>query len=138
MTVGVATEVGESPLYNTADGPMMFDAIEVINNDTIIYDVVLEQSHPANGRPFMQMRIHKGDANVSIVMQVTSDSGRVHAWNHTHLTNDVGNWGQDFQAAQSSWLNGDSYYGIQQPACGHGVIAIGAYSSNTLPLEVLK
>ena len=132
MTVGVATEVGESPLYNTADGPMMFDAIEVINNDTIIYDVVLEQSHPANGRPFMQMRIHKGDANVSIVMQVTSDSGRVHAWNHTHLTNDVGNWGQDFQAAQSSWLNGDSYYGIQQPACGHSVIAIGAYSSEYL------
>ena len=132
MTVGVATEVGESPFYSTTDGPMMFDAIEVVNNDTIIYDVVLEQSHPANGRPFMQMRIHKGDANVSIVMQVTSESGRVHAWNHTHLTNDVGNWGQDFQAAQSSWLNGDPYYGIQQPACGHSVIAIGAYSSEYL------
>jgi len=92
----------------------------------------LEQSHPANGRPFMQIRIHKGSANVAVVMQVTGESGRVHAWNHTHLTNDVGNWGQDFQAAQSGWLGGDPYYGIQQPACGHSVIAVGAYTSEYL------
>jgi minor extracellular serine protease Vpr len=80
----------------------------------------------------MQIRIHKGSANVAVVMQVTGESGRVHAWNHTHLTNDVGNWGQDFQAAQSGWLSGDPYYGIQQPACGHSVIAVGAYTSEYL------
>ncbi|MDG2311067.1 MAG: S8 family peptidase [Flavobacteriales bacterium] len=78
------------------------------------------------------MRIRKGNANVAVVMQVTSESGRVHAWNHTHLTNDVGNWGQDFQAAQSGWLGGDPFYGIQQPACGHSVIAVGAYTSEYL------
>lgn len=132
LVTGISNVVAESPLYNTDDGPMFLDTIEVYGNDTIIYDVVLEQSHPANGRPFVQMRVHKGDANLSVIMQVTSESGRVHAWNHTHLTNDVGNWGQDFQAAQPSWLNGDPYYGIQQPACGHSVIAVGAYSSEYL------
>jgi subtilisin family serine protease len=111
---------------------LVLDTIHVVNNDTIIYDVVLEPSHPANGRPFMQMRIHKGSASVAVAMQVTSESGRVHAWNHTHLTNDVGNWGQDFQAAQSGWLSGDPFYGIQQPACSHSVIAIGAYNSEFL------
>jgi subtilisin family serine protease len=132
LTVGLSTIVGESPMYSTADGPLILDAIEVVNNDTIVYDVVLESSHPANGRPFMQMRIHKGGANVAVAMQVTSESGRIHAWNHTHLTNDVGNWGQDFQAAQSGWLAGDPYYGVQQPACSHSVIAVGAYASEYL------
>ena len=132
LTVGLSTVVGESPMYNTSDGPLMLDTFVVVNNDTIVYDVVLEPSHPANGRPFMQMRIHKGSANVAVLMRVTGESGRVHAWNHTHLTNDVGNWGQAFQAAQSGWLGGDPYYGIQQPACGHSVIAVGAYASEYL------
>ena len=132
LTVGLSTVVGESPMYSTSDGPLILDTNVVVNNDTIVYDVVLEPSHPANGRPFMQMRIHKGSANVAVLMQVTGESGRVHAWNHTHLTNDVGNWGQDFQAAQSGWLSGDPYYGIQQPACGHSVIAVGAYASEYL------
>ena len=92
----------------------------------------MEPAHPANGRPFLQMRIHKGSANVAVSMKLTAPSGRVHAWNHTHLTNDVGNWGQDFQAFQSGWLAGDPSYGIQQPACSHSVIAIGAYSSEFL------
>ena len=132
LTVGLSTVVGESPMYSTSDGPLILDTSVVVNNDTIVYDVVLEPSHPANGRPFMQMRIHKGSANVAVLMQVTGESGRVHAWNHTHLTNDVGNWGQDFQAAQSGWLSGDPYYGIQQPACSHSVIAVGAYASEYL------
>ena len=129
LTIGLSTVVGESPMYSTNDGPLLLDTIQVVNNDTIIYDLVLEPSHPANGRPFMQMRIRKGGANVAVAMQLTSEDGRVHAWNHTHLSNDVGNWGQDFQAAQSGWLAGDPFYGIQQPACGHSVIAVGAYSS---------
>ena len=132
LTIGLSTVVGESPMYSTADGPLTLDNVIVVNNDTIVYDVVLEPAHPANGRPFLQMRIHKGSANVAVAMQVTGESGRVHAWNHTHLTNDVGNWGQDFQAAQSGWLGGDPYYGIQQPACGHSVIAVGAYASEYL------
>ena len=131
-TIGLSTLVGESPVFNTANGPLLLDSTLVINNDTLLYDVVMEPAHPANGRPFLQMRIHKGSANVAVSMKLTAPSGRVHAWNHTHLTNDVGNWGQDFQAFQSGWLAGDPSYGIQQPACSHSVIAVGAYSSEFL------
>ena len=131
-TIGLSTLVGESPVFNTADGPLLLDSTLVITNDTLLYDVVMEPAHPANGRPFLQMRIHKGSANVAVSMKLTAPSGRVHAWNHTHLTNDVGNWGQDFQAFQSGWLAGNPSYGIQQPACSHSVIAIGAYSSEFL------
>ena len=44
------------------------------------------------------MRVRKGSSNLAVVLQATAENGRVHAWNHTHLSNDVGNWGQDFQA----------------------------------------
>ena len=129
LTQGVSSVVGTSPMYNTADGPLVLDTIHVVNDDTLIYDIAMEAAHPNNGRPFLQMRIHKGSSNLAVVLQATAESGRVHAWNHTHLSNDVGNWGQNFQAAQSTWLAGNPYYGIQQPACGHSVIAVGAYSS---------
>ena len=129
LTQGVSSVVGTSPIYDTSNGPLVLDTIHVVNDDTLIYDIAMEAAHPNNGRPFLQMRIHKGSSNLAVVLQATAESGRVHAWNHTHLSNDVGNWGQNFQAAQSTWLAGNPYYGIQQPACGHSVIAVGAYSS---------
>ena len=132
LTQGISNVVGTSPMYHTADGPLVLDTIQVTNGDTIVYDVAMEAAHPNNGRPFLQIRVRKGTSNLAVVLQATADNGRVHAWNHTHLSNDVGNWGQDFQAAQPTWLAGDPYYGIQQPACGQTVIAVGAYSSEYL------
>ena len=132
LTQGISNVVGASPMYHTADGPLVLDTIQVTNGDTIVYDVAMEAAHPNNGRPFLQIRVRKGTSNLAVVLQATADNGRVHAWNHTHLSNDVGNWGQDFQAAQPTWLAGDPYYGIQQPACGQTVIAVGAYSSEYL------
>ena len=124
VTVGASTEVNQSPWFNTADGPLMLEAVHVAMEDTFVYDVVAEAAHPDNGRPFLQLRIHKGNTGLGVALQMTADQGTVHAWNHTHLSNDVGNWGQDFQAATSGWLQGTPAYGIQQPACGESVIAI--------------
>lgn len=129
LTQGVSNVVASSPIFNTADGPLMLDAEMTVNGDAIVYDVAMEAEHPANGRPFLQIKVRKGNSPLGVVLQIAAEDGLVHAWNHTHLTNDVGNWGQDFQAAQSTWLAGDPSYGIQQPACGQTVIAIGAYSS---------
>ena len=129
LTQGVSTVAGASPMFHTTDGPLLLDTIQVTNGDTIVYDLAIEAAHPANGRPFVQMRVRKGYSNLGVVLQATATEGVVHAWNHTHLSNDVGNWGQDFQAAQPGWLAGDPSYGIQQPACGESVIAVGAYNS---------
>ena len=132
LTVGASNVVGTSPWFDTSAGPFLLDTLQTANGDTIVYDVVAEASHPNNGRPFLQIRIHKGNSGLGVVLQFHAESGTVHAWNHTHLSNDVGNWGQDFQAAQPTWLQGNPYYGIQQPACSNSVIAIGAYSSESL------
>ena len=80
---------------------------------------------------FLQIRVHKGQSNVNVILQVTSPLGEVHAWNHTYLTNDVGNWGYDFSSAgQPGWTAGDPFYGIQHPANSHNVIAVGAHSAD--------
>ena len=132
LTQGISNVVDGSPMFHTAEGPLVLDTMLVTNSDTIVYDVAMEASHPDNGRPFLQIRVRKGSSNLAVVLQFTASTGRVHAWNHTHLSNDVGNWGQDFQAAQPTWLAGNPSYGIQQPACGQSVIAVGAYSSEHL------
>ena len=129
---GAFNPVGNTPWCITEDGPAMWeDEIVVNGDDTVLYDVVVEQSHPANGRPFVQIRVHKGESLVNVVLQATSQAGRIHAWNHTYLTNDVGNWGYDFSTAgQPGWKAGDPFYGVQHPACSQEVIAVGAHSSD--------
>ena len=103
VTQGVSSVVDASPLFNTADGPLVTDAVIVIDDDTILYDVAMESSHPANGRPFLQIRIHKENSPRG-GPECHGREWPSHAWNHTHLSNDVGNWGQNFQAAQPGWL----------------------------------
>ena len=129
---GAYNVVGASEWVNSADGPDFWEMDIVVNgDDSIFYDVVVESAHPANGRPFVQLRVHKGNSNVNVVLKVNAESGLVHAWNHTHLSNDVGNWGWDFSSAgQPGWTSGDPFYGVQQPACSQSVIAVGAHSSD--------
>lgn len=33
-----------------------------------------------------------------VSLKAAAETGRVHFWNVTELTNDVGNWGQEFQS----------------------------------------
>ncbi len=129
---GAFNASGNTPWILTEGGPGMWeDEIVVNGDDTVFYDVVVEQSHPANGRPFLQIRVHKGQSNVNVILQVTSPLGEVHAWNHTYLTNDVGNWGYDFSSAgQPGWTAGDPFYGVQHPASSQNVIAVGAHSAD--------
>ena len=129
---GAYNVVGASEWVNSADGPDLWETDIIVNgDDSIFYDVAVESAHPANGRPFVQLRVHKGNSNVNVILKVNAEFGLVHAWNHTHLSNDVGNWGWDFSSAgQPGWTPGDPFYGVQQPACSQSVIAIGAHSSD--------
>src|SRR5690606_115079 len=51
-----------------------------------------------------------------------------HFWNVTELDNDVGNWGQAFQAPLNGWTVGDREYGISEPACTESLITVAAYN----------
>jgi len=122
----------ESPWYATEDGPMMLDSMLIHDGDTIPFDLVVEAAHPANGRPFARFRIRKGTAPVGVGLQVAAEGGVVHCWNTTHLSNGVGNWGQDFMSTSDGWLDGNPDFGVQSPACSESVIAVAAYYSEYL------
>ncbi|MDB4787374.1 S8 family peptidase [Flavobacteriales bacterium] len=122
----------ESPWYTTENGPFMVDSMLVQDGDTVLFDLAVEEAHPANGRPFARFRIRKGSASFGIGLQVAAPEGLVHCWNTTHLSNDVGNWGQEFMSTSDGWLAGDPEYGVQSPACSESVIAVAAYYSEYL------
>jgi len=127
-----STVVDESPWYDTEAGPLMLDSMLVHAGDTLLFDLVVEDAHPDNGRPYVRFRIRKGASALGIGLQIRADQGQVHAWNVTHLSNGVGNWGQDFQSTGSDWTAGDPEYGVSQPANTESVIAVGAYYSEYL------
>ena len=122
----------ESPWYATQDGPLMLDSMLVQDGDTVLFDLVMEASHPANGRPFARFRIRKGSAPFGVGLQVAAEEGVVHCWNTTHLSNGVGTWGQEFMSTSDGWLAGDPHYGVQSPACSETAIAVAAYYSEYL------
>lgn len=77
----------------------------------------------------MRLRIRQPFSNYAILMRATAPEGRVHFYNTTHLANDVGNWGQDFQGSLPGWTAGDPEYGIGDPASTESVITVAAYRS---------
>ena len=58
-----------------------------------------------------------------------ANSGTVHNWNVTELTNDVGNWGMPFSAYGTGSISGDNENGISEPSCADDVISVAAYAS---------
>jgi subtilisin family serine protease len=99
----------------------------VNGTDTILYTCAIEAAHPANDRPYIRLRIRQPYSNRAILMKATAPEGRVHFYNTTHLANDVGNWGQDFQGTLPDWTAGNPEYGIGDPASTESAITVAAY-----------
>ncbi len=119
----------ESPWYHTATQTDYVDSLLVLGTDTIWFNLAAEAADPLNGRSHVRLRIKNTNTSLKVVMQATASSGTVHFWNVTELSNDVGNWGQEFQAGQAGWTAGDHQYGIGEPACTESAITVAAYSS---------
>jgi hypothetical protein len=111
------------------DQQAYLDSFIVAGVDTIFFNLTADASHPLNGRPHFRLRVKNENTQIKISLKATAPSGTVHFWNVTELSNDVGNWGQAFQATQSGWVNGDRNYGISEPACTEGLISVAAYSA---------
>jgi len=122
----------ESPWYHTATQDYYLDSMLVQGSDTVFFNLTSEAAHPLNGRPFFRLRIKNTNTQLSIVMKATADVGTVHFHNVTELTNDVGNWGQAFQAPIPAYVAGDSQYGVGEPACTESAIAVAAYNAEAL------
>ncbi|HEY0976050.1 MAG TPA: S8 family serine peptidase [Flavobacteriales bacterium] len=119
----------ETPWYGSATQPAYLDSFVVQGADTVYFNLTTEAAHPLNGRPHFRLRVKNRSTALRVVLQATAESGTVHCWNVTELSNGVGNWGQAFQAGIPGWTAGDHAYGISEPACTRNLIAVAAYTS---------
>lgn len=129
LTTNTNTVLQETPWYNTATQPAYLDSFLVEGADTVYFNLTAEAAHPLNGRPYFRLRVKNRSTALRVVMKATAASGTVHFWNVTELSNDVGNWGMDFQAGGAGTIGGDHNYGISEPACTASCITVAAYSS---------
>ncbi|MDG1841256.1 MAG: S8 family peptidase [Crocinitomicaceae bacterium] len=119
----------ESPYYSTATTLSYIDTFLVTGNDTIWYNISADSAHPLNGRAQMRLRVKNTNTSLRVVLKSRSNTGEVHYWNVTELSNDVGNWGMPFSYVGGNSLSGDSDYGISEPSCSDDVISVAAYNS---------
>ena len=115
---------------NTADGSFLLDSALISGNDTLPFDIIVEQANPFNNRPHIQINVAK-NANYSIHLAITADEGTVHTWNMTNLANGAGNMGAEYWGSYyPNYTQGDNEYGIGEPACAENCIAVAAHGAD--------
>ncbi|MFT5777854.1 MAG: minor extracellular serine protease Vpr [Crocinitomicaceae bacterium] len=126
----VNTVVAESPDYSTATTTGYIDTFLVVNaTDTIWYNLSADAAYPSNGRPQIRLRVTKPPTNFKVLLKSTAVSGKLHCWNVTELTSDVGNWGMPFSGLGAGTTVGNNEYGIGTPACSNTAISVAAHNS---------
>ena len=121
--------VAQTPYYSTQNTDTYIDTFLVNEIDTIWYNISADNMHPLNGRPHMRLRVKCTSSAYRVMFKSAANSGTVHNWNVTELTNDVGNWGMPFSAYGSGSMSGDNENGISEPSCADDVISVAAYAS---------
>ena len=119
----------ESPYYATNNTPSYIDTFLVAGLDTVWYNISADAVHPLNNKPQMRLRVKNTNTSLKILLKSTADTGTVHYWNLTELTNDVGNWGMPFSTSGSGTSAGNNLNGISEPACSDDVITVAAYAT---------
>jgi len=119
----------ESPYYATNNTPSYIDTFLVAGLDTVWYNISAEAMHPLNNKPQIRLRVKNTNTSLKILLKSIADTGIVHYWNLTELTNDVGNWGMPFSTSGSGTSAGNNLNGISEPACSDDVITVAAYAS---------
>ena len=118
--------IGESPFYSTLSTSGYVDTFLLADQDTIWYNISADAEHPLNGRSQMRLRIKCINPSYKVMLHSTAESGLVHYWNVTELSNDVGNWGMPFSTYQTGSNGGDNENGISEPSCADDVISVAA------------
>lgn len=119
----------ESPYYSTATTSTYIDTFLVTGIDTVWYNISADAAHPQNGRPQMRIRIKNTNTALRVLMKSKAVSGKVHYWNVTELSTEVGNWGMPFSSSGSGSIAGDNQYGISEPSCTNSLLSVAAYAS---------
>ena len=118
-----------SSLYATNGTQGYFEDTLIAGTDTIPYNISVESANFLNNRPHVHLRVQCKTLSYKIALNVTADTGVVHAWNVIELENGVGNWGLAFGAPLAGYKGGDKNYGVGEPTCNKSVISVAAYAS---------
>jgi subtilisin family serine protease len=119
----------ESPYYATNNTPSYIDTFIVAGLDTVWYNISAEAMHPLNNKPQIRLRVKNINTSLKILLKSIAETGIVHYWNLTELTNGVGNWGMPFSTSGSGTSAGNNLNGISEPACSDDVITVAAYAT---------
>lgn len=131
MLNGSNTVVNETVYFPTAMNGYL-DTLMVFGSDTVWYNIAIQSAHPLNGRPTARFRVKNTNTSIKILLKAKAATGRVHFWNVTELSNDVGNWGMPFSSNGTNTVAGDHFYGIGEPAASDNCIAVAAHASSFL------
>ncbi len=122
-------KIGQTPVLRSDGSVVEEDFIVTPSGDSIVY----RASSRANSqnKPLVDWEIrqskYRNNTN-RVVLCIIADTGVVHAWNLACLTTGVGNWGLDFTSGnREGYLQGDTQYGISEPALAQQAITVGAH-----------
>ncbi|MBR6417790.1 MAG: S8 family peptidase [Bacteroidales bacterium] len=120
-----------SPFYSTENEIEYLDTFIVAGNDTIGYDIMVEESNPFDGRSHVLLNVEQ-NRSYRLIMCCTADSGvTVNIWNVGNVENHAGNTGCDFSPyAPLLCMAGDNSYGIGEPACAEKTISVAAHAAD--------
>lgn len=120
-----------SPFFSTENEIEYLDTFIVAGEDTIGYDIMVEESNPLDNRSHVLLNVDR-NSNYRLIMLCTADSGvTVNIWNVGNVQNHAGNTGCDFEAYPSlECIPGDNSYGIGEPGCAEKTITVAAHSSD--------
>lgn len=119
------------PWFNTADGNKYLDSCFVIGNDSIQFDLTIEESNPFSHRPHMLFNVISA-GNSDLHLMITANDGTIHAWNVCNLESHAGNMGINFESGNlQGYSVGDPSYGVGEPACAEGTISVAAHAADS-------
>jgi subtilisin family serine protease len=127
--VNAGGSIIESPYFSTATTTDYIDTFVVLGLDTVWYNLSVDAAHPLNGRPQMRLRVKNTNTTLRVLLKSRAIAGKVHYWNVTELSNNVGNWGMPFSTNGAGTIAGDNLYGISEPSCSNSLISVAAYAA---------
>lgn len=129
-------QVWASPMYSTASmvgvnataDTVIYDSIQC-DSVMVGYRIMIEHANPFDTLPHIQIDVDKTLMETQLF--ITATDGTVHAWNVANKENHAGNEGCSFYSNdRDGFTDGDSYYGIGEPACAAMCISVAAHNAD--------